>query len=274
MTQYFAKGAGKVKPVAPMTQAQLLKLGKHNMISVRPGKAHGVSMPAALCNSASRQIALQEVLDVRTLTTNETFARTFMESYFPEVWGEFPKQIPAALAAEGLSFEKPTGLANVVHMDLPTALGDAMLRWLISEGATPKKYNEKSKGFDFTAYVPDAIAGYSKAAAQGLDKAFDVKYWFLLPRPEEIDGSGGKEMTFYPEGSPNHPTFPAGHGFAAFAILRWFLKNWNVTWEQAKALFACAFIWAMARTLAGVHFAVDNLVHAPQPWDFEYADAA
>jgi len=256
--QTFQKGAGKNKLTYPLDAKQIRDLQKCKIVSPRVGKHHGIVMPAALCNDASRKEALAEVMAVREQVKAGEFPRAFMEKYYPDDWGTFPKEIPALLAREGLSFDDPEGLADVVHMDNPVDLGAAMLGWVLG------KINDNQwDSFPFLDLVPGAMAGMARDVHSALVKAFDVKYYYGIARPEEVgDGPG---MTHYDEGSPAHPSFPAGHGAAAFASAVYFLREVpTLSDADKKALFDAAYIWAMARTFAGVHYAVDNLTFAPR----------
>lgn len=255
--KYFNKGADQNDLVYPITKKQISSLEECNLVSVRVGDHWGIPMPAALCNDASMEIAKNEVLEVREMVEKDVFPREFMEKYYPRDWGEFPKEIPQLLSDEGLSFDEPKGLANVVHMDTPLDLGEAMIRWLISQGAAPK--DADSVTYDFLNIVPRSLAKMSAQVNAKMEKCFQVKYYYGIPRPEELVGTN---ITAYPEGCPNHPSFPAGHGAAAFASSDYFLMEWKLNEVSKKALFDSAYIWAMARTLAGVHYAVDNLPYA------------
>ena len=272
MTQRFQKGAGENVLSYPLDRAQINALEPCDIISPRAGKHHGVTMPPALCNEAGRADALREVLKVREDVRGGVFPMWFMRKYYPDDWGTFPEALPAPLANAHvkfnlpgpLSFDDPFGLARVVHMDNPIDLGSLILGWLIDMGAKPK--DAAGVGFDFLSIVPEAMADLAKDVNDALETAFDIKYFYGLPRPEEV---AGENMTQYAEGSPAHPTFPAGHGFAAFASIMRFLRDWRLDGEPLpddvkKSLFDAAFVWSMARTFAGVHFGVDNLTSAPR----------
>ena len=270
--QRFAKGAGDVKPVSPLTSSNISALGAHGMVSLVPGKSHGLCMPAALCNDAARATALKEVLKVREDVKAGAMPRWLMRKYYPDEWGDFPETIPEPLARAHekfnlpapLSFNDPAGLADVVHMDNPIDLGLILHRWLLDQGAISKDADEE--GYDFLANVTDAMEDMGRAGARAARKAFEAKCWFMLPRPEEVHGS--KDITAYDEGSPAHSTYPAGHGAIAFGEARYLMKSFVLVGEDGKRiplpmyilkpLFDSAYIWAMARTMAGVHFAVDN----------------
>lgn len=276
MSQKFTKGSNGIDLEYPISRSQASLLNgysspEHSLISVREGDSHGYNLPMALCNDQSRKEALNEILKVREEVENDIFPKWFMEKYYPEDWGTFPEKIPEPLAnahntfnlPQPLSFDDPKGLANVVHMDHTTDLSRVVLNWLISEKADFK--NKAEKGFNFLAAVPDQHEKLNRKIKQYMDMAFEMKWYFGVPRPEEV---AGKNITAYPEGSPSHASLPAGHGAAAFATAIHFLSEWNLTTEQKKTVYDSAYIWSMARSLAGVHYAVDNLMFAPRYHEF------
>ena len=276
--QRFSKGAGPNKLSYPITREQMRALKPCKLVSVRVGRSHGIPMPPALCNSVARAEALAEVMHVRQQVQKGTFPRAVMEKYYPEDWGTFPKDIPAPLARAHetfnlpapLSFDDPQGLASVVHMDNPLDLARVVMDYMIDEGV-PAPHADGA-GFDFIDTASKPWQAISDAVQNALNMAFEVKYYYGLPRPEEV---AGENMTHYPEGCPNHPTFPAGHGAVAFDTIKVFLdwlekafKAGKIKVEKykriAKELFDSAYVWSMARMKAGVHFAVDNLPFAPR----------
>lgn len=65
-------------------------------------------------------------------------------------------------------------------------------------------------------------------------------------------------FTAYPEGCPNHPSFPAMHGASSTASL-WMAIVMNLTVEQLCHVKALDYAIAYARTIAGVHYPSDNI---------------
>ena len=279
MTQRFQKGAGENVLTYPLDHSQIKALKPCGLVSPRIGKHHGIPMPPALCNEAGRANALREVLKVREDVKAGTFPMWFMRKYYPDDWGTFPESIPAPLARAHLtfnlpaplSFDDPAGLASVVHMDNPLDLARVMMGWMIDEGV-PAPDADNRIGFDFINTAGSPWVNIARAVEDALETAFEVKYYYGLPRPEEV---AGEKITAYPEGCPNHPTFPAGHGAVAFAILKEFLKwiknalaRGKISAEKSAALaktaFDAAYTWAQARAFAGVHFPDDNLPFAPR----------
>ena len=59
--------------------------------------------------------------------------------------------------------------------------------------------------------------------------------------------------------SYNHPSYPAGHGSAAGATGKFFFDYCNLSATDRIEIRSACYLWAMFRTFAGVHFAVDNL---------------
>jgi len=278
--QKFAKGAAEQGLEFPVSNAYArgFRRAPSRLVSVREGKDHGVRLPADLCNDAALKASAGEIAEVRKEVVAGTFPRWFMEKYYPGDWGTFPEEIPEPLArahetfnlAAPLSFDDPAGLARVVHMDNPTDLARILMDWLIDIGCRPK--GSATDHFDFIETAVDSWMPVSLNRSRAAKEAFEMKYFFGVPRPEEVLG---ENITAYPEGAPNHPSFPAGHGAIAFADGLTFLDEWALyerTGETVtekplpdrvkQVVFDTCYIWAMARSLAGVHHAVDNLVFA------------
>jgi len=113
---------------------------------------------------------------------------------------------------------------------------------------------------------------------------FAVKYFEGRARPEEIafkistgemDGTNGVpdnvlqaipqgslnravDFTAYPEGSPMHPSWPAMHSAASVGST-WLAVVLNLTEEQHCQAKLVDYGVAYARTVAGVHYASDNI---------------
>lgn len=74
--------------------------------------------------------------------------------------------------------------------------------------------------------------------------------WMGLQTPEQF--------TAYPEGSPTHPSWPAMHSAASAASL-WLAVVADLTEEQYCQVLRTDYGVAFARTVAGVHYASDNI---------------
>lgn len=254
----FQKGAGENTLTYPVTQDQIDSLKPSKLASPRVGDAGGLVLPKRLENLTHDSEAYREVMEVRAslgVGTHGKMPWEFMERHWPARWGEFERRIPASLQAKSLSDNRPHGLADVVHMDSPVDLGLAIGAWARSEGIKAKSL-EAGDHTPFLDMVPGPLARMAVAVDEALEAAFAAKYFFGVPRPEEI---GGMNCTFYPEGCPTHPSFPAGHGAAAGAVGRHFIEEWDMTDAQVYEVRLACYLWAQFRTLAGVHYAEDNL---------------
>lgn len=264
----FQKGAGKNKLTRPITREQLRELEPCTLASPRVGKHHGTALPAELMNNDALLASAQKALDVRKMALAGEFPRAAFNEYYPGDWGDPPETIPDALAGEGLSFDNPLGLAAVVHMDAPDDLGRVFRDWLLSEGYVHKDANLDC--VDFLAHVPQSNREMAAAAEVMLDKAFDEKCWFLIPRPEEMIPG---EKTHYPEGSPSHGSFPQGHAAAAVGVIVNLLRNFRAVVDGKKVPLPdsvkkqgldCAYVWQFGRVIAWVHYLPDGVAYLPR----------
>lgn len=113
---------------------------------------------------------------------------------------------------------------------------------------------------------------------------FMLKWYVGMPRPEEIawmvscgafttdDGvpddiiasvqsmklNNAEEFTAYSDGSPMHPSYPAMHA-AASSLSYWLPAVAKVTPEQYCECLRVDYATAYARTVAGVHYPMDNI---------------
>ena len=259
----FNKGMGDNECVYPFTEEQIKNLKKCRLVNPKVGDNHGLIIP----KDFDILKATNEVIQVRLDVERGIFPMWFMQKYYPfrEKFGEyeFPKEI---LGIEGLSIDDPRSLANVVHMDSPNDMPKTCLTWLTNpmyeQGVNVKSWTPNYINFlETIPYVEEQIADGVKRA---LIKAFEVKYFFGLIRPEnvweEISGFDGKKLTAYPEGCPNHSSFVAGHASAAAGGVSSLMNQMkNLKDCQEKKLIDTAYSWAMFRTLAGVHFHIDNI---------------
>lgn len=70
--------------------------------------------------------------------------------------------------------------------------------------------------------------------------------------------SSPTDFTAYPEGSPDHPSWPAMHS-AASSLSLWLAVVCNLTKEQIEEAKKTDYAVAYARTIAGVHYPSDNI---------------
>lgn len=259
----FIKGASPNELVFPFTETHYASLKKCRLVNPKVGNNHGYKIPDDFDIVASTN----EIVQVRLEVEKGQFPQWFMDKYYPfkAEFGsyEFPEEIASI---EGLAKDNPQGLANVVHMDSPTDMPKAALKWLTHPdyGQNQNVKNWKDSYINFLETIPDVEEQVTDGVKRSLIKAFEMKYFFGLARPEEVwsdlNGLDGKLLTAYTEGCPNHPSFPAGHASAAAGGLVYLIREFpNLTDYQLKRVLDMGYSWAMFRSLAGVHHAIDNI---------------
>lgn len=259
----FTKGASPNDPLYPFDQGELSALQKCRLVNPKLGNAHGYKIP----EDFDLVTSTNEIVQVRLEVEKGQFPDWFMQKYYPfkSEFGvyEFPEEIASI---EGLTKDNPQGLADVVHMDSPTDMPRAALKWLTHPDYMQEQNvkNWTDKYINFLETIPDVEEQIADGVKRSLIKAFEMKYFFGLARPEEvwsqINGLDGKLLTAYPEGCPNHPSFPAGHASAAAGGLVYLIREFpNLTDYQLKRILDMGYSWAMFRSFAGVHHAVDNI---------------
>lgn len=260
----FTKGGSPNDLVFPLTETHYASLEKCRLVNPKVGDNHGYKIPDDFDIVASTN----EIVQVRLEVEKGQFPQWFMDKYYPfkSEFGnyEFPEEIAAI---EGLSKDNPQGLADVVHMDSPTDMPKAALKWLTHPdyGQNQNVKNWKDRYINFLETIPDVEEQIADGVKRALIKAFEMKYFFGLARPEEVwsqlNGLDGKLLTAYPEGCPNHPSFPAGHASAAAGGLVYLIREFpKLTDYQLKRVLDMGYSWAMFRSFAGVHHAIDNIV--------------
>lgn len=247
MKKQYQKAVSKISfPVTDISSA-LFK----NLASPRVGVDHGLGNPFTDENINEY---LFEILEVRAMVTEDKYPIEFLKKYYPyKDINNITYELPQPLHMAGLDASAPKRLAQAVHMDSPIDLGLAMLHFANQHGA-PKV--AEINQIDFLAHFPGTIKALGIAIDDAINRAFEAKYFFGVVRPEEIVGYN---MTAYPEGCPPHPSFPAGHGAAAGAVGAYFRQEWDLPEDKLQDILDSCYLWAMFRSLAGVHYAPDNL---------------
>ena len=233
--------------------------GSSRLVNPMIGNPRGLKAPL-MPGELGFDAELHEVLEVRLDVTNGRYPADFMARHHPRADFD-PMVMPEPLARKGLSIDDPQGLANVVHMDSPIDMPLAVLMWLV--GQTDVRLKESvSDHVDFLGAVPYVIENLADAVKRNLIRAFEAKFYFGRPRPEEVLEADTailfSKFTAYPEGAPCHPAYPAGHGAAAAAV-KVFDKMFHLLPWHKRVIYDCAYHWSQYRTLAGVHYATDNL---------------
>lgn len=220
------------------------------------GNPHGLPAPSMPGDEAFEH-ELMEVMAVRVMYERNKWPADFLKKHHPRASYD-PNQLPMPLVEGGIT-RSPHSLANAVHMDHPIDLAKFVLRWLLKQGVQPR--TPESNHNNFLQRVPDAMLAATVAVCDNMRKCFEVKYYYGRPRPEEAMLEAGYTrdlVTNYPEGCPPHPAYPAGHAAAAAAV-NVFRDYFVLTQAQWDVVFDSAYVFAQGRTVAGVHYASDNL---------------
>lgn len=233
---------------------------KSNMVSPRVGNANGCRP----FNKEGIADALAEVLDVRCLVNKNIYPYEFLAKHYPTKWGKLPMDLPEPLLMKGLSTDDVAGLANVVEMDDSLDLGLAIKSWLFTQSPKVKDLTVLERAHvEFLKSKPALNVALANANCDALEAGFAAKYFYGIIRPEEyyeeIFGTKGERITAYENGAPSHPSFPAGHSCVAGATGRTFQEFFNLTPQQNNVIRQTCYLWGMFRTLAGVHYAEDNI---------------
>ena len=110
MQKTFKKGAFDNELIYPLESVEDLKPCR--LVNPKVGKGHGLKIP----NDFNLLASTQEIQRVGHEVEKGIFPRWFFEKYYPFKY-MCPTDIPEPLKMEGLSYDDPKGLANVVHMD-------------------------------------------------------------------------------------------------------------------------------------------------------------
>ena len=243
----FQKGHGETgkQLVYPLTE---IPEESSIIVSPRVGDHHGVPAPS-MPGGCGFDDLLYEVAHVRDDVLSGKWPYWLFEKY------DVPANVPKPLRAAGISEDNPAGAAHIVHMDKPIDLGAFILDWLLLDGAKLRN-NYGHNGVPFLETIPGFLQVLSIEVALALEVAFQVKYYYGRPRPEEIFGFN---CTQYLEGCPCHPEYVAGHGAVSGATNKAVNKWFSLTPSQEKEVEVTTKHFAIYRTLAGVHYMDANL---------------
>lgn len=207
---------------------------------------------------------LTEVQVVRELCSKGKFPIAFMKKHFPKNWGPYPLPDflwPEFLTNAGITQKKVKACIEAVRMDLPNDLGRFIFLWLRDKGSLKLKDSEQYKHVPFLETFPETEMLMSKYIYEALVKCFEVKYYYGVARPEqmveEIYGKERMSVVSYP--APIHPSYAAGHSAAAAATAKFFFDHYELSEEDKLKIRLGAYYFGQFRTMAGVHYAVDNL---------------
>lgn len=285
-------------PQYPMTRPQIREIekltmeqgGKNGLVSLRVGKSHGTSCPGILRSDEGIRVALDEILKVRQMVIDGNYPFEYMETYWPDDFGPMPTNFPEALANahdvgnglsfvdpnNPLSFDNPQGCAKIVRMDHPGDLHRLMFPWMLEQGFVFRGAERDSFDFVDIAGEDDKLATAAREIA--LEKAFDIKWYRGIARPEEY--TGDMSMSAYPEGCPGHCESYAGHAAFSESTARHFCIQWRVIGKQGKLeplpneaikqIVWHAYCFAQWRAFALMHYAVSNVEPFGEAHEYGY----
>ncbi len=166
--------------------------------------------------------------------------------------------VPDMFRPLGVTEDDPVSAARLVDhaMDKTIDLHHAFVDHF--KGAKLKKpqaeRSPQSAGVDFLGWREfDAIV--LENVHKALIEAFQVKYFYAFPRPEHHFAAGALIGEY---GCPPHPSYVAGHGAIAGTTVQTWIDHVKLTDAQITQAEHAGRHYAHYRTLAGVHWAMDN----------------
>lgn len=105
---------------------------------------------------------------------------------------------------------------------------------------------------------PEEVAWKIKNDELQVPEEHRAKVFKLLDKMNYDTFESATDFTAYPEGSPTHPSYPAMHS-AASASSFWLSVTMNLSEEQICEARMLDYSVAYARTVAGVHYDIDNI---------------
>lgn len=223
--------------------------GDSQLVSPRVGHNPAKLDPPSMPGSPEYEAELFEVLRVRNDVLNGVWPDWFLHRHDVD---PVPTEVIAPHVTDEHGILHPEWAADLVHMDSPIDLGLTLIDWLTENGyrlkdAPPHK--------PFLATIPGVIREIAEAVDVALEAAFETKYFFGRPRPEEVVGFN---CTGYEEGCPCHPADPAGHGAAAEATVIVVRRRFVLDDHAEHVVTQSGRQWRHFRTFAGVHTASEN----------------
>lgn len=224
--------------------------------SPRAGNAHGTPRPI-YPGEAGFEEALYEVIETRAKVVHMEWPTQYLTSKHP-VPG-MGDDVPFLLNHMQIGRGNPETCAQVVAMDKPSDLGLELWNRVIQAGGKLKdKYKAKNGNTPFVEAFARFNAELGFACYVALDKIFDVKYHWMLERPETVKNIPGCIFTGDRYGAPNHPAYGAGHGAVAGITLELIKRFFNLAGDLLNMVIDACYQFAHWRTLLGVHYRADN----------------
>lgn len=198
-----------------------------------------------------------------------------------EVHDEYPGSIQANLISELMSKKKPYGEVIFDDSIVPAYSGKRFVRGIVMMAfinnwavktvsdfsfALKWKYGRARPEETFYRLIQDSSLESDKDCKQniineiGLDETFGVEIFPIGSFEDAINEE--KKFTAYPEGCPNHPSWPAMHS-AASSLALWLAVVLDSSTPNYKQIIEEAmrtdYAVSYSRTIAGVHYPSDNI---------------
>lgn len=250
MSRKYSFGKGHDSEITwPLTSAGLAALGATELVSPRVGNTHGYADPVP-----TRELLHAEMEDVERVRYEVD--KNIWPGWWLEKYDIDPVLSPALKSQLRLRESNPKQCANVVRMDHPFDIWDIVIEpWSDKNGvewANPPAH----QGVRFVESVLRRAEAHAMIA-NGLNKSFDVKYFYGAPRPYEYSDYN-EVLEMYP--CPAHPEKPAGHGAFCGAGSKAFRALFKATPEQLQIIDTATKQFAMFRTFSAMHIASSNLL--------------
>jgi len=253
--QRFQKGWDHPQPLTyPFTA--LPEGGEHSqLVSPRIGKAHDLARPLFPEDDGFQDL-LEEVIEVRFMVMAGVWPSDFLAKYHPRADFD-PERIPEPLRYHLTDKPDPRACAASVVGDRPLTIPLAVLDWLLALEVEYKRHDPTGHN-DFLRREVHTTENLSDASKRIMEKIFEAKYFFGLPRVEEVLGIDGKIITPSIFGCPCHPSYPAGHAGAASASSE-LDKEFHLEQRQRYEIFDSVFHQSMYRSFGAFHYGPDNI---------------
>jgi len=245
MTQKFNKGHHELLSY-PLSTASVIGT-KTSLVNPSNGERHGVPEPfwpgsPEYTEETNALVSLAADVEAQK-----------WPSWYLDYCG-VSSELSPILEAASLSQDDPRGCASAVRMDQPQELWMALLAYARSEAIG---LNEQVTGVPFLETNVNVATHFHIELEEAMRRVFQVKYFYGLLRPEEYFAS--MNFTAYPEGCPNHPSYPAGHGVLAGIAYKVFCDHFAPTQDQRHEVLTATRQFAHFRDFARVHTRQDSL---------------
>lgn len=229
-----------------LTADDVAKLGKTLMVSPRVGVTHGTTRPT----DAEIKAGCEEVKRVTDDVKRGIYPGWFFKDHM-DLYGVHP------ILTKYLGVTEVNFMAGVrfVANDHPFDFWQKVVETYAKDNKIPFS-SQPGPGVPFLHSVNVRQQAHA-IIYEGLNKAFDVKYFHMVCRPSEYFN---ESILLKPYECPSHPSFCAGHGAFFGSSVKAFRQLYSPTPMQLDDMKIAAEQIAHYRTLMGIHTYLDNKV--------------